>query len=174
MQKEDSAILAQSFAFPWTTLDASLEKWASYFKEHANRNRFVAVIEIENYLIGYASLLRYSKYPPFREGNIPEINDLWIKDTYRRQGLAKKLIAFLERTARSEDYLQIGIGVGLYHDYGVAQSLYCRLGYVPDSKGITYKNVQVIPGESYPVDDDLVLWFIKSLKQSENRENYNI
>ena len=38
-----------------------------------------------------------------------------------------------------------------------------QLGYTPDGKGITYKHNAVIPGEKYPIDDDLILWLIKPL-----------
>jgi len=58
-------------------------------------------------------------------------------------------------------YKQIGIGVGLYKDYGCAQKLYVHLGYVPDGYGVTYKYQPVVPGNSYPVDDDLVIWLKK-------------
>ncbi len=73
------------------------------------------------------------------------------------------LILHLENIARKEGYKQIGLGVGLYRDYGAAQTLYVRLGYVPDGEGITYKTAFTIPGEQYPIDDDLILWLKKSL-----------
>jgi hypothetical protein len=61
----------------------------------------------------------------------------------------------------------IGIGVGLYAGadggYGAAQRLYIKRGYIPDGKGITYNYEPTIPGNSYPLDDDLVLWFTKKL-----------
>lgn len=63
----------------------------------------------------------------------------------------------------------IGIGVGLYAGadggYESAQRLYIKHGYIPDGKGITYNYELTIPGNSYPLDDDLVLWFTKKLKQ---------
>lgn len=57
----------------------------------------------------------------------------------------------------------IGIGVGLYADYGAAQRLYPKLGYRPDGRGITYREHPVAPGSSVPVDDDLVLWMTRRL-----------
>ena len=41
--------------------------------------------------------------------------------------------------------------------------LYVHLEYVPDGHGITYKYQPVVPGDSYPVDDDLVIWLKKDL-----------
>jgi hypothetical protein len=34
----------------------------------------------------------------------------------------------------------VGIGVGLYLDYGVAQTMYVKRGYIPDGKGICKNN----------------------------------
>ena len=36
-------------------------------------------------------------------------------------------------------------------------------GYIPEGKGVTYNYDHTIPGNSYPLDDDLVLWFTKKL-----------
>jgi GNAT superfamily N-acetyltransferase len=101
--------------------------------------------------------------PRFREAGIPEINDLWIHEKNRGQGLGTMLIKHLEELARRENYPAIGIGVGLYADYGPAQRLYSHLGYTPDGHGITYKGAVVTPGELYPVDDEHILWSMKIL-----------
>jgi hypothetical protein len=45
---------------------------------------------------------------------------------------ARALIKWLENLASQEGYNEIGIGVGLYRDYGPAQQLYFQLGYIPD------------------------------------------
>ncbi|MGA8163600.1 MAG: hypothetical protein WB791_01080 [Waddliaceae bacterium] len=78
--------------------------------------------------------------------------------------LGKVLIKWLEDLANQEGYDQIGIGVGLYRDYGPAQKLYFQLGYVPDGNGITYKDQPTVPGQAYPLDDDLILWLMKPLR----------
>jgi hypothetical protein len=112
-------------------------------------------------ILGYGSLLCHSEYPHFL--NIPEISDVWIYEQHWGKGLGTWLITWFEDEARKKGYAEIGIGVGLYADYGRAQKLYFHLGYVPDGHGITYKCQTVTPGESYPVDDDLILWLKKSL-----------
>ncbi len=60
----------------------------------------------------------------------------------------------------------IGLGVGLYKDYGNAQRMYTSRGYVLDGRGITYNNVPVIPGNSVIVDDDLLLYLVKDLQNN--------
>ena len=79
-----------------------------------------------------------------------------------RNGIAGKLIDEFEKIA-SETSETIGIGVGLYKDYGSAQRLYCKKGYIPDGNGIQYNYEQVMPGNVI-VDDDLNLYFTKKIR----------
>lgn len=146
---------------PWSTPEKTRERWEKYYREQEENIRTVAVVEKDGQLLGYGSLLRQSQYPHFP--NIPEISDLWIYEQHRRQGFGKKLLLWLENLARKEGYSHIGIGVGLYQDYGPAQQLYFKLDYKPDGRGITYQHASVIPGKSYPIDDDLIFWLIKKL-----------
>jgi hypothetical protein len=67
------------------------------------------------------------------------------------------------KKALKENNKQVGIGVGLYKDYGFAQKLYVRIGYIPDGNGVTYKYQPATSGDSCPVDDDLIIWFKKDL-----------
>lgn len=99
----------------------------------------------------------------FSSNEIPEIHDVWIATGQRRLGYGKILIKYLEDYARAQRYKTVGLGIGLYADYGAAQKLYALLGYVPDMHGITYKGQSVIPGHSYPIDDSLILWMTKGL-----------
>ncbi|MGG4090854.1 hypothetical protein [Paenibacillus lautus] len=82
---------------------------------------------------------------------------------YRRKHIANRLFDELEHIA-SKTSKYIGLGVGLYRDYGNAQRMYTSRGYVMDGRGMSYKNVQVIPGESVKVDDDLLIYLVKNLK----------
>ena len=125
--------------------------------------RTVCILGGQKEYIGYGSLLKYSEYPRFKDAGIPEIHDVWIRSDMRNQGHGTKLVEHLEKIAKDEGYSRIGIGVGLYSDYGQAQKLYCQMGYLPDGNGITYNNQPVVPGNSYPVDDDLVFWLTKPL-----------
>lgn len=163
LQEEDIEKLAHTFAAPWSSFEATLKLWQQYLKEQEEGIRTACVLERQHEFLGYGSLLRFSEYPCFRDNQIPEINAIWIHEHTRRQGLGRKLIEHLENMARQEGYQTIGIGVGLYQDYGPAQKLYVKLGYLPDGNGITYKCASVIAGEKYPVDDDLILWLSKPL-----------
>lgn len=164
MRDEDLVELIKNFCFPWSSVEATTEKWERYYEEHQKGMRTVYLLEKEDELIiGYASLLGLSEYSDFRNTGTPEVNDVWVAEEWRNMGLGKMLMLHIEDIARIEGFKQIGIGVGLYSDYGKAQRLYVHLGYIPDGKGITYKTIPVTPGKEYPVDDDLILWMTKSL-----------
>lgn len=163
-QAADIKMLAETFCFPWTSLQHSVEKWTRYHKEHHEGVRYVALLEMQKSVIGYGSLLFFSDYPEFRSQDIPEIHDVWIHEAFRNQGLGRALIGHLEEKALRLKIKKIGLGVGLYKDYGPAQILYAKLGYLPDGNGATYKESAVVPGQHYPVDDDLILWLTKELR----------
>jgi len=57
----------------------------------------------------------------------------------------------------------VGIGVGMDADYGAAQRLYVRRGYVPDGRGLVWNNRFLRHGEQVTVDDSLILHFVKTL-----------
>ncbi len=157
--------IVSRYSFPWSTQEDTQILWDSYYQEQNDGIRTVVVIEENQEILGYGSLLRKSECPFFVQKNIPEINAIWIDEDHRKKGLATALVKWLEKLACQEGYPQIGIGVGLYKDYGPAQKLYFKLGYSPEGNGITYKGESTIPGESYLLDDDLIFWLTKDLTQ---------
>jgi GNAT superfamily N-acetyltransferase len=163
MKADDITKIVSHYSFPWSTPEMTRQIWETYYHEQQKGTRTVAILEKDNEILGYGSLLRKSECPFFASSNIPEINAIWIDEPHRRQGLGKALIHWIENLALQEGYHQIGIGVGLYRDYGPAQKLYFQLGYAPDGNGITYKSQPTIPGQNYPLDDDLLLWLVKEL-----------
>lgn len=164
MKKEDIPPIVSRYLFPWSSFEKTQAIWRTYDQEQQAQIRTVAVIEKNGEILGYGSFLRKSACVHFASENIPEVNAIWIHEDHRKQGLGTALIQWIEALARQEGYPQIGIGVGLYHDYGPAQKLYFQLGYMPDGHGITYKGQPTVPGQTYPLDDDLLLWLIKPLK----------
>jgi len=163
LEEEDLQKIVRSFTPPWSTFEETKETWKIHLKEQNVGARISFLIEKETEFAGYGSLLRKPDYPYFRENGIPEICWVWVDAAYRRQGLGKRLISCLEQQACREGYQTVGIGVGLYQEYGPAQRLYIQLGYVPDGNGMTSHSRPVAFGETVPVDDDLVIWLTKSL-----------
>ncbi len=140
-----------------------VEKWNQRLADQAKGQRLVLLAVDASNVFGYGSLLWASGCSPFREAGIPEINDLVVAEDHRNQGIATRLIRALEERAHAANCTKIGIGVGLYRDYGPAQRLYVRLGYVPDGNGITSGGLPVPAGGTVLVDDDLSLWLVKPL-----------
>lgn len=155
--------IVSRYSFPWSTPEKTKALWGTYYQEQEGKIRTVAIIEINGEILGYGSLLKKPECPFFAQKNIPEINAIWIDENHRKKGLGTALVKWLENLASQEGYQQIGIGVGLYKDYGPAQKLYFELGYSPEGNGITYKGETTTPGQSYPLDDDLILWLTKDL-----------
>ena len=67
------------------------------------------------------------------------------------------------RQWQKRGYTNIGLGVGMTADYGDAQRLYVRLGYIPDGQGLHYKCSSLKYGNQVVIDDDLVLFFTKPI-----------
>ena len=111
---------------------------------------------------GHLKLVWEPGYSNFREQGIPEIQDLNVLPQFRRKRVATLLMDEAERLA-SERSHRIGIGFGLYADYGPAQRMYFKRGYIPDGNGVAYKDRTVKPGQKVSVDDSLVLFLIKDL-----------
>ncbi|WP_349264173.1 GNAT family N-acetyltransferase [Longimicrobium sp.] len=109
---------------------------------------------------GYVTLVWQPDYAPFRAERIPEIQDFNVLPAFRRRGIGSALLDVAE-SAAAERGRVVGIGVGLDPDYGPAQRLYVRRGYVPDGRGITWQNGTVAYRDQVLVDDELVLWFTR-------------
>lgn len=144
----------------WTEKPASL--FEKYIEEQDKGERIVWVAYSDNKFAGYITLKWQSLYKPFLQKSIPEIVDLNVLPEFRNQGIASSLLDKCEAMVATKSAV-VGIGVGLYSDYGAAQRLYVKRGFVPDGKGATYNYESVIPGEQYVLDDDLIIWFTKKI-----------
>lgn len=158
-EKDIPAIVAAFSDLGWNKPYSVYQK---YFEEQLKKERCVWVAWQNNIFLGYVTLKWHSDYKPFYSKDIPEINDLNVLPKYRGHGIGSKLLDLAEIEARKKGQ-HVGLGVGLDPDYGNAQKLYVKRGYIPDGLGITYRNETVKWGDTVQVDDDLNLWFIKPL-----------
>ena len=140
------------------------KRWSRYLAEQGQGLRVVLLADKAEAIVAYGSLVWASQHLPFRNAGIPEIQDLVVAQGQRGAGLGTRMIRALEDRARAAGCKQIGLGVGLYRDYGAAQRLYQSLGYLPDGEGVSYHNAPVAPGATVEVDDHLVLWLVRQLK----------
>jgi GNAT superfamily N-acetyltransferase len=121
------------------------------------------VARYDGIIAGFVYVHWRADYPPFAEKGIPDIKDLRVLPEFRRHGIATALLNEAEKRIFERSSVA-GIGVGLYADYGPAQRMYALRGYVPDGRGITYKEQSVKPGRDVFVDDDLLLYLTKERK----------
>ncbi len=137
--------------------------FARCLAEQAEGRRLVFIASLNGKAAGYGMLNREPQYALYKRLGMPEIQDLNVVPECRKKGVATALISRFEEEARKAGKTDMGISVGLYADYGAAQRLYVRLGYIPDGFGVTYDRQPVRPGEIRPVDDDLCLMMVKAL-----------
>lgn len=138
-------------------------KWNRYWREQEAGVRACLVADDGRRIVAYASVVWTSQHAPFAESDVPEVQDLVVAEDWRRRGLGERLMTACEEHVRAAGFGQVGLGVGLYADYGAAQRLYVRRGYIPDGAGLTWNNVPARPGAMVRVDDDLILWLRKRL-----------
>lgn len=160
LTETDIPIIVTSFA--QHNLVKPSATFEGYLKEQQEGMRLIWVAYVNNQFAGYVTLTWQSKYQPFRDNQVPEIMDLNVLPPFRNCGVGSQLLETAE-IAATEKSNTVGIGVGLYQDYGIAQKLYVKRGYIPDGKGVTYNYQPIAPGNSVSLDDELVMWFTKKL-----------
>jgi GNAT superfamily N-acetyltransferase len=139
-------------------------QYRQYLHEQVVGTRTCFVAVFDGQFAGYVTVNWQPTYAGFADLNIPEIQDLNVLTTYRRKGVASRLLDRAEVEAARRSGV-VGIGVGLHPGYNAAQRLYAKRGYIPDARGITYRNHFVEEGASVVLDDDLVLHLTKQLSE---------
>ena len=158
---EDIPIIAAAFAaLGWNKPASQYER---YLAEQERGERVALVAWLGDEFAGYVTIVWASDYPPFREARIPEISDFNVLPHLRRRGIGTRLLDEAERRIAGRSAVA-GIGVGLDGDYGAAQRLYVKRGYVPDGRGIYAHGRPVAWGETIIVDDGVALYFTKPLR----------
>jgi GNAT superfamily N-acetyltransferase len=153
LQSGDASTVGAAFA----EMNKTEAQYERYLAEQERNERSVLVAFVDGACAGYVTVVWKPHYSPF-----PEIQDLNVVPHLRRRGVATALVDAAERiVARNSEV--VGIGVGMSADYGAAQRMYVLRGYVPDGKGLTYRDRTLERGDSAPVDDDLILFFSKNL-----------
>ena len=138
-----------------------LSQYERYLAEQAAGTRDILVATVDDEYAGYVTVRWESPYEPF--GGIPEIQDFNVLPELRRRGIGTALMDAAEALV-AERSAVVGIGVGLYPDYGQAQRMYVRRGYLPDGRGLIYDGRQVPPMEMIRNDDSATLMFTKQLR----------
>ena len=165
--EDDCERIAKAFAAQgW---DKPATQFKRYLEESGAGKRMVLVAEYDGDITGYVTIALESDYPHFKEHNIPEIKDLNVLKTFQHRGIGGALMDMAEAFVL-EDSTVVGIGFGLTGDYGPAQRMYIKRGYVPDGQGAHHGRKPIKHGEHIKVDDDLVLYLTKTLTAKHDAE----
>jgi GNAT superfamily N-acetyltransferase len=161
MQDGEAAIITEAFcAIGWNKPAALFHR---YLAEQASTSRSCWVANLQSTFAGYVTVNWKPSYPVFVEQKIPEIQDLNVLPSFRRRGIGTALLDCAEAEIALVSGVA-GIGVGLHPGYNAAQRLYGQRGYIPDGRGITYKDRYLREGETVILDDDLQLHLLKCLR----------
>jgi len=139
------------------------QKDAGYFEALFVKECIILIAEHGNKAVGFGVLNFEPKYALYKRLNIPEIQDLNVIPEMRQQGIATALIEEFEQIAKGKGAEHIGISVALTKDFGPAQRLYVKLGFIPDGNGVTCDRQAIQAHQPYVVDDDLCLMMVKDL-----------
>ncbi|MEL6250643.1 MAG: GNAT family N-acetyltransferase [Bacteroidota bacterium] len=161
LKESDALPIEQAFkAQGW---GKSASKYIRYFQYQQSGTRDIILAEWEGEFSGYLTIQWVSGYHFFKVKGIPEIVDMNVLKKFQRRGIATVMMDEAERRmSKVSDYA--GIGVGMPPDYGAAQVMYVKRGYIPDGKGLFYHGKAAVYGTKMEVDDDLVLHLTKDLR----------
>src|SRR5258708_18025447 len=160
LREQDISVMVTAFrVIGWKK---PAKQYEQYLCEQEKGSRIVLVAFANETFCGYLTVNWQSGYLPFQAENIPEIVDLNVLPDFRRRGIGTRLMDEAERHITHRSPIA-GLGVGLLVDYGAAQRLYVKRGYIPDGRGLVYGHQAVGPGAQVIADDDLVLYLMKTL-----------
>jgi GNAT superfamily N-acetyltransferase len=134
----------------------------AHFEDHENgASTTILAYETER-LVGIVTIRWYSHNPAFRAQNIPLIQNIEIRFEDRGRGLGNQMLERAEQEIALRSSVA-GLVVGISAEYGAAQHLYAKRGYLPDGRGVCRGHTPLQIGESVIVDHDLLLWLKKRL-----------
>jgi GNAT superfamily N-acetyltransferase len=143
--------------FVWDT-----ETLEAIFADHETGSS-MTILEYEaGRLVGIVTIRWQSHYPPFRDRGIPLIQNIEIRYHDRGRGLGNALLERAEQEIAQRS-LVAGLCVGIFDDYGQAQRLYIKRGFVPDGRGVCKRHTPLRYGENVRIEHDLLLWLTKDV-----------
>nr|MBR4281726.1 GNAT family N-acetyltransferase [Clostridia bacterium] len=140
------------------------EYYLMRIREAAERKCVALTAVYRGHPAGSLYLYLNAKEGPYKDKGWPEIVDFSVLKKYQGRGVGKRLMDAAEQIA-AQHADTVCLGVGLSREYGTAQRMYVKRGYVPDGSGVWYQDKQCVQYETVcTVDDDLVLYLSKKLR----------
>ena len=114
-------------------------------------------------IAGYVYLYYQCKWGGMGNQGYSGVVDLYVWDKFRRRGIGHMLMDAAEQIAAEYSSL-VYLDVGLNSEFGSAQRLYAKRGYIPDGKGCYY--VEKVCGTNAVCrnSDELTLCLVKKLR----------
>ena len=162
MEEADASIFVDEYtAQGWHD---DIEGYSMRLRDQAEGKCFALTAEYQGHPAGSLYLYLNAPEGPFKGKAWPEIVDFNVLKKYQRKGIGNRLMDAAEQIA-AQHADTVCLGVGLSREYGTAQRMYVKRGYVPDGSGVWYQNEQCVQYETNcNVDDDLVLFLSKKLR----------
>ncbi len=158
---EGNSESAVRFLIEWVS-DGEAEA-RRYLADHAEPDGASLIAIGGSDVIGYVAIVWESNYAGFRSRGIPLVHQIAVAGPYRRRGVATLLMDAAEQLARDRGIATLGITVGLFDEYGPAQRLYGRRGYIPDGRGACQGQRPLRRGMQVTLDDGPIIWLTKDL-----------
>jgi GNAT superfamily N-acetyltransferase len=158
----DADIPEIAAAFATLGWNKPASQYWNFLDQQTKNERMVLVARMDGVFSGYVTLLFESHHGEFEAIGAPEIADFNVLPSYRNRGIGSALMDAIEEAARSKNSI-VGIAVGLTADYGAAQRMYVKRGYIPTGAGLFADGKAPSYGEQVTVDDGLLLTFTKKL-----------
>ena len=136
----------------------------SHFEDHENGDSTTILGYEAGRLVGIVTIRWKSSYPSFRDLEIPLIQYIEIRFEDRGRGLGGQMLHGAEQEIALRSPLA-GLVVGISEEYGPAQRLYAKRGFVPDGRGVCRKFTPLKIGEHVTVDHDLLHWLVKDVSR---------
>ena len=162
MEAADAQILNDEYtAQGW---HPDIDYYHMRMREHAEGKCVALTAVYQGHPAGAVYVYFSAQEGPFKGKGWPEIVDFGVLQKYQRKGIGNRMMDTAERIA-AQHADTVCLGVGLCREYGTAQRMYVKRGYIPDGSGVWYQNKQCVQYETVcTIDDDLVLFLSKSLR----------
>ncbi len=131
--------------------------------DNQNKKECSALLALYNgEIAGYVFLYYECRWGGLSNCGLPCVIDLIVFEKYRKNGIATALMDIAEDIAKDHSN-KVYLDVCLNSEYGAAQRLYIKRGYIPDGKGVYYEEKVCETNAICKNDDELTLCLVKEL-----------
>ena len=138
------------------------EKYTQRLKDVADGKCIALVAEYKGNVAGYFNVYPNSMGGSFGGKGLPELVDFGVLMKYRNHGIGNTLMQVAENIAKKYSDT-VYLGVGLHRDYGSAQRMYIKRGFIPDGTGLWWQGKNLEPYADMKNDDETAIYMSKKL-----------